>query len=85
MTMTTAAAWILIISAVGTLLVSTINAIAAGWGRREAKAAADSASAKLDVIHTSTNGTMTAMQAQLTVALSRIESLEMLLRRTPTP
>ncbi len=72
----TATAWVTVIAATAAALVSVVNALAAGWGRQEARRVAATASTKLDEIHELTNSNMTALKGQLATALARIEALE---------
>lgn len=73
--MTTSDALTLIAATAGALVL-VINAIAAGWGRKDARDAAASADRKLDQIHDLTNSNLTALKAELKTALERIERLE---------
>lgn len=74
--MSSATAYVVIISAVAAALVSIVNAVSAGWGRQEARYSAAQATVKLDQIHELTNSNMTALKAQLQAALDRINALE---------
>lgn len=75
-----------LIAAGAAALVTIVNAIANGWGRKDARAAADAASVKLDTadkkldqIHVLTNSNLAAVQDKLKEALGRIDRLEQLL------
>jgi len=79
----TATDWVLIIGAVFSGVVLSINAWGTHFGRKEAQAAAATASVeratadrKLDQIHVLTNSNLESVQRNLTDALARIEQLE---------
>lgn len=74
--MSSATAYVVIVSAVGAALVSIVNAVGSWWGRQDARVAAVAAIGKLDQIHELTNSNMTAIKVQLQIALARIEMLE---------
>ncbi len=78
---------IVVIAAVGTMLVSVVNAVSAGWGRQTTRDAhrdlikrSQQSDRKLDEIHTLTNGNLSKVNKQLADALERIARLETLLQ-----
>jgi len=79
----TAGEIVIIITTTASAIVTVINSISAGWGRKEMRSKVeeitsktDINSNKLDVIHESANGNLGAVQSQLDEALTLIADLQ---------
>ncbi len=67
---------VIIITTTASAIVTIVNAIAAGWGRKEFKEAVEVNKQKLEEIHISTNGNLSKVQEQLDSALKMISVLQ---------